>query len=114
MHENHQIYCINLYDSETLIKIHVTFQADLESAQVQFEKADSRAAALAKQVSSLQAQYAELQESVQEETRQKLASQTRQRQAEDEAASLREQLEEEEQSRKQLESKIILLTTQVG
>jgi len=65
-------------------------------------------------VTALQAQLTELQEARQEETRQKLASQSRQRQVEEDATALREQLEEEEQSRKQLESKILLLTTQVN
>jgi len=68
---------------------------------------------LAKQVATMESQLTEAQENVQEETRQKLAALSRQRQAEDEAASLKEQLEEEEDNQKQLESKISSLTLQV-
>jgi len=61
----------------------------------------------------MESQLAEAQENVQEETRQKLAALSRQRQAEDEAAGLKEQLEEEEETQRQLESKISSLTLQV-
>jgi len=81
--------------------------------QTACEKADSRAAVLAKQVANMESQLAEAQENIQEETRQKLAALSRQRQAEDEAASLKEQMEEDEDSNKQLENKITALTVQV-
>jgi chromosome segregation ATPase len=89
-------------------------QSELETAQSQFEKADSRAATLGKQTATLEAQLTEAQESLQDETRQKLAAQTRQRQAEDQASTLHEQMEEEEQGRKQVEAKVIALNTQVN
>jgi len=77
------------------------------------EKADSRAAVLTKQVANLESQLAEAQENIQEETKQKLAALSRQRQAEDEVANLKEQLEEDEESQKQQENKITSLTLQV-
>jgi len=81
--------------------------------QTACEKADSRAGVFAKQVATLESQLAEAQENIQEETRQKLAALSRQRQAEDEAVSLKEQMEEDEESHKQLENKITALTVQV-
>jgi len=81
--------------------------------QTACEKADSRTAVLAKQVANMESQLAEAQENVQEETRQKLAALSRQRQAEDEVASLKEQMEEDEESHRQLENKISTLTIQV-
>ena len=55
-----------------------------------------------------------MQDTLAEETRQKLAAQGKVRQAEDELASLREQIEEEEDSKKTLETKITALSAQVG
>lgn len=81
--------------------------------QTACEKAEGRATVLAKQVTNMESQLTEAQENVQEETRQKLAALSRQRLAEDEVANLKEQLEEEEESRKQLESKISSLSVQV-
>lgn len=88
-------------------------QTELESVQAACEKADSRATQLSKQVSNFESQLAEAQENIQEETRQKLAALSRQRQAEDEVANLKEQLEEDEERDKQLENKITSLTLQV-
>jgi len=85
----------------------------LDGVQAACEKAESRAAVLSKQAATMESQLAEAQENVQEETRQKLAALSRQRQAEDEAAGLKEQLEEEEETQRQLESKISSLTLQV-
>jgi len=65
-------------------------------------------------VTSLEGQLAEAQETLAEETRQKLAAQGKVRQAEDELASLREQIEEEEDSKKTFEMKISTLSAQVG
>ena len=81
--------------------------------QAACEKADSQAAMLTKQVANMESQLAEAQENVQDETRQKLAALSRQRQAEEEVANLKEQLEEDEESQKQLENKISFLTLQV-
>ena len=55
-----------------------------------------------------------MQETLAEETRQKLAAQGKVRQAENELASLREQIEEEEDSNKTLETRIATLSAQVG
>jgi len=65
-------------------------------------------------VTSLEGQLAEVQETLAEETRQKLAAQGKVRQAENELASLREQIEEEEDSNKTLETRIATLSAQVG
>jgi len=81
--------------------------------QAACEKADSKATQLAKQVANMESQLTEAQENIREETRQKLAALSRQRQAEDEVANLKEQLEDDEESQKQLENKITSLTTQV-
>lgn len=51
---------------------------------------------------------------LQEETRQKLSLSTRLRQMEDEQTGLQEMLEEEEESRRNLEKQISTLNTQVG
>ena len=64
-------------------------------------------------MTALEGQLSEVQETLAEETKQKLAAQGKVRQAEDELASLREQIEEEEDSRKTLETKIASLSTQV-
>jgi len=82
--------------------------------QTACEKAEGRATVLAKQVANMESQLAEAQENIQEETRQKLAALSRQRAAEDEMANLKEQLEEEEESQKQLDTKISTLNQQVG
>jgi len=92
----------------------VCCQAELETMQGAYEKAGSQATVLAKQVATLESQLTEAQENIQEETRQKLAALSRQRQAEDEVANLKEQMEEDEESHKQLENKLTTLTLQVG
>jgi len=65
-------------------------------------------------VTALESQLAEVQESLAEETRQKLATQGKVRQADEELTSLREQIEEEEDSKKTLETKVASLTAQVA
>jgi len=65
-------------------------------------------------VTALESQLAEVQESLAEETRQKLAAQGKVRQAEEELTSLREQIEEEEDSKKTLETKVASLSAQVA
>lgn len=57
--------------------------------------------------------YLWLQELLQEETRQKLALNTRLRQLEDEQHSLREQLDEEEAAKKNLEKQMSTMQAQV-
>lgn len=54
-----------------------------------------------------------LQELLQEETRQKLSQSTRLRQQEDELGNLREQLEEEEESKRNVEKQLQMVQAQV-
>lgn len=54
-----------------------------------------------------------LQELLQEETRQKLSQSTRLRQQEDELCNLREQLEEEEESKRNVEKQLQMVQAQV-
>lgn len=54
-----------------------------------------------------------LQELLQEETRQKLSHSTRLRQLEDEQNNLREQLEEEEESKRNVEKQLQMVQAQV-
>ena len=65
-------------------------------------------------MSSLEAQLADSQETSQEETRQKLALQSKLRQVEDEKESLHERVEEEEEARKALERQVAELNQKVG
>ena len=89
-------------------------QAELEQSSGAFEEADMKAATLAKHMSSMESQLADSQEMQQEETRQKLALQTRLRQAEEGNVTLQDQLEEEEEGRKTAEAKLATVTSQVG
>ena len=85
----------------------------MESAQSQFEGADSRASGLHKQLTAVQTQLGDVQETLAEETKQKLAALARVRQGDEELAALREQIEEDEDSKKTLETKIASLSSQV-
>ena len=80
----------------------------------QFEEADTRAAALSKQVTSLESQVADIQDSMNEETRQKLGAQSKLRAAEEKLELMQDQLEDEEEQRKAMEQKVNTLTVQVG
>lgn len=88
-------------------------QTELESIQGQFEKTDLKANTLAKQVATLEQQLNEAAENIQEETKQKLAAQLRLKKMEEDLAASKEQLDDEEESRKSFEAKILQLTTQV-
>lgn len=55
-----------------------------------------------------------MQEQLQDETRQKLALSTRLRQLESERESLQEQLDEEEETKKNLEKQLAVINTQVS
>ena len=85
----------------------------MESVQSNLENADGRASGLHKQVIALESQLGETQETLADETKQKLAAQAKVRQADEELASLREQIEEEEDSKKTLETKIASMSAQV-
>lgn len=79
----------------------------------QLEELDARATAATKQAAILESQLNEAQELQQEETRQKIAYISRTRQLENEKANLQEQLDEEEESKKNLEKQLSILTVQV-
>lgn len=83
-------------------------------ANTLLEQTDTKAIQLAQRVSSLEAQLTDSQETSQEETRQKLALQSRLRQVEDEKESLHERLEEEEEAKKALEKQVADLNQKVG
>ena len=80
----------------------------------QFEEADTRANMLNKQVTSLESQVADIQDTMNEETRQKLAAQSKLRHAEEKVELMQDQLEDEEEQRKAMEQKVNTLTTQVS
>lgn len=77
------------------------------------EEAESRASQATKMSSTLESQLAEAQELLQEETRQKLALNSRLRSIESEKENLVEQVEEDEEARKSLEKQIASLSQQV-
>ena len=85
----------------------------MESSHQQLQQSNVKANSLAKSGNLLEQHLAELQESLQEETKQKLAALSKVRQAEEEAAGIRDELEEEEQAKKALEIKINTLNLQV-
>ena len=93
--------------------IPLPFQNELESITVQFEEADAKSSSLSKQLANLEGQLADAQDLLGEETRQKLACQSRLRQTEEEITSLSEQVEDRDEERKQLEAKVQQVTAQV-
>ena len=97
-----------------MITLIVCFQAELEQVLAQFEEADAKCSALSKNSSSLDSQLTDAQELAQEETRQKLAVQSKLRQAEDKMEGLEDQLEQEEESRRAVENKLNNLNVQVS
>ena len=99
--------------SPRIKQITFIFQNELEGASTQFEEADSKVAHLSKNVTSLESQLADAQDMLQEETRQKLAVQSRLRQSDDKVETMQDQLEEEEEARKSQEQKVNQLTQQV-
>lgn len=80
---------------------------------MQFEEAESRASHATKIASTIESQLAEAQESLQEETKQKLALNSRLRQVESDRDSFQDQLEEEEEAKKSFEKQIYTLSQQV-
>ena len=89
------------------------WQAELDTLLAQNDKTEAKASAMAKQVSTLEAQLSDAQEAIQDETRQKLAALSKLKQAEELAANAKEQAEEEEASRKAIEAKLASLSAQV-
>ena len=80
----------------------------------QFEEADTRANRLSEQVTSLESQVAEIQDTMNEETLQKLAAQSTLRHAEETVKLTQDQLSAEEEQRRAMEQKVNTLTTQVS
>ena len=97
-----------------VITLFLCFQVELESVLGQCEKAEAKAAALDKAKAALDQAVVELQDNLKEETKQKLAAQTRLRQAEEQANNAIERAEEEEEARKALELKIVTMAAQVS
>ena len=83
-------------------------------ANTALEQVDTRAIQLGQKTSSLEAQLADSQEICQEETRQKLALQSRLRQAEDDKNQALEQLEEMEEGKRGFERQVAELNQKVG
>ncbi|KAG9510218.1 Myosin heavy chain, non-muscle, partial [Fragariocoptes setiger] len=87
---------------------------ELEFATQQLEESDKRASVAGKSSATLEAQLMEVQEVLQEETKQKLALSSRLRQLESEKEALHEQYEESEENRQALEKQIIALNQQLS
>ncbi|XP_053393233.1 myosin-10-like isoform X7 [Mercenaria mercenaria] len=79
---------------------------ELDSLSTQLEAADTKNIQLSQKLSSLEAQLADAQEMVQEETRGKLAAQAKLRQENEEKELLKEKLEEDEDSKRLLEKQV--------
>ena len=89
-------------------------QNKLETTVEQFEEADARANLLSEQVTSLESQVADSQDTMNEETRQKVAAQSMLRHAEEKVKLMQDQLQAEEEQRKAMEQKVNALTIQVN
>lgn len=87
-------------------------QSELEFASQQLEDLDQRASAASKSSTVLEAQLAEVQEVLQEETKQKLALSARLRQLESEKESLNDQFDELREQRQNLEKQFAALQQQ--
>uniref|UniRef100_A0A8C1NFF0 Myosin, heavy chain 14, non-muscle n=1 Tax=Cyprinus carpio TaxID=7962 RepID=A0A8C1NFF0_CYPCA len=81
-------------------------QLELESLSSSLSSSESKSHRLSKEVSSLESQLHDVQELLQEETRQKLALGSRVRALEEEKAGLMERLEEEEEKTRELTRQI--------
>uniref|UniRef100_A0A8C2K2R9 Myosin, heavy chain 14, non-muscle n=1 Tax=Cyprinus carpio TaxID=7962 RepID=A0A8C2K2R9_CYPCA len=81
-------------------------QLELESLSSSLSSSESKSHRLSKEVSSLESQLHDVQELLQEETRQKLALGSRVRALEEEKAGLMERLEEEEEKTRELTQEV--------
>uniref|UniRef100_A0A1I7YVZ5 Myosin_tail_1 domain-containing protein n=1 Tax=Steinernema glaseri TaxID=37863 RepID=A0A1I7YVZ5_9BILA len=88
-------------------------QSDLELVNKLKDEAEQKVSALERKVASLEQTVAELQETVDEETRQKLSSQSRVRQLETELLEFKEQIEDLEKAKVQSEKDVQLLKQQL-
>ncbi|XP_052475312.1 myosin-10-like isoform X2 [Carassius gibelio] len=89
-------------------------QSELESLTSSLSSSESKSHRLSKEVSSLESQLHDVQELLQEETRQKLALGSRVRALEEEKAVLMERLEEEEEKTRELTRQIQNHTQQLS
>ena len=80
----------------------------------QFEEADARGNLLSEQVTSLESQVAAIQDTMNEETRQKLSAQSTLRHAEEKVKLTQDHLKAEEEQRRAMDQKINILTTEVS
>ncbi|XP_059809759.1 myosin-9-like isoform X1 [Hypanus sabinus] len=88
-------------------------QNELENVSALMNQAESKVIKLTKDHSTVESHLQDTQELLQEETRQKLAFGTKLRHLEDENSRLHEQLEEEEEAKKNLEKQISVLQIQL-
>ncbi|CAM4698348.1 unnamed protein product [Leuciscus chuanchicus] len=89
-------------------------QSELESLSSSLSSSDSKSHRLSKEVSSLESQLHDVQELLQEETRQKLTLGSRVRALEEEKTGLMERLEEEEEKTRELTRQIQNHTQQLS
>ncbi|XP_026333004.1 myosin heavy chain, non-muscle isoform X3 [Hyposmocoma kahamanoa] len=92
----------------------VRLQSEAEQALQQLEQADLKASAAVKQAAAAGAQHAEAQALLEEETKQKLALQTKLRNVEQQLEQARDQLDEEEEVKRNLEKQVVAMTQQVA
>uniref|UniRef100_A0A673G0M2 Myosin-10-like n=1 Tax=Sinocyclocheilus rhinocerous TaxID=307959 RepID=A0A673G0M2_9TELE len=92
----------------------VSLSSELESLSSSLSSSESKSHRLSKEVSSLESQLHDVQELLQEETRQKLALGSRVRALEEEKAGLMERLEEEEEKTRELTRQIQNHTQQLS
>jgi myosin protein heavy chain len=89
-------------------------QSEFELASQQIEYLDQRASVAGKSAATLEAQLAEVQDVLNEETRQKLALSSRLRQLESEKESLQDQFDEAAELRQNLEKQLASVQQQVA
>ncbi|XP_043216625.1 myosin heavy chain, non-muscle-like isoform X2 [Amphibalanus amphitrite] len=89
-------------------------QNEVESLSTQLEQIETKATQSAKSSTTLEANLAEAQALLEEETRQKLALNSRLRTAEEQRGQLQDQLEEEEEAKQQLEKQLGQAQTQLA
>ena len=89
------------------------FQSEIENTVAQYEEAEAKSSTLSKQLASLESQINDVQESMLEETRQKLSAQTKYKHAEEKCDILQDQLEEKDYMYRTLEQKASNSQTQI-
>ncbi|XP_048482953.1 myosin heavy chain, non-muscle isoform X2 [Plutella xylostella] len=92
----------------------VRLQSEAETALQQLEQAELKASAAGKQAGTIGAQLTEAQALLEEETKQKLALQTKLRNVEQQLEQAKDQLDEEEEAKANFEKQVVALTLQVA